>query len=135
MFSTPSLTTAFNEKPDQVSATAGGAEVTTLSAGATDAYATPAGSEPRWYAISAIIEGAPVLELNTVRAEASAGEPENRADGHHGHRLVGDADRGDAWRQRQPERRECQLVRDRNMARARRSPARGSVVRVPGIGL
>jgi hypothetical protein len=76
IFSTPTLTTAFSEKPDQVSSTPGGAKVTTLPASASAAYATPAGSEPRWYAISAIIEGAPVLELNTVRAVAAGGEPE-----------------------------------------------------------
>ncbi len=68
IFSAPQLTTAFNDKPDEVSNTPGGAKVTTLSASASDAYATPVGGEARWYAISAIIEGEPVLELNTVHA-------------------------------------------------------------------
>ncbi len=68
VFSAPQLTTAFNDKPDEVSSAPDGTKVTTLPASARDAYATPVGGEARWYAISAIIEGQPVLELNTVHA-------------------------------------------------------------------
>ena len=71
VFSTPSLTTAFQLEPDQISATPGGAKVTRLSAGATDAYETPAGSEPRWYAVSAVTGGHLELESSPM-VKASA---------------------------------------------------------------
>ncbi|MGO9490213.1 MAG: PKD domain-containing protein [Solirubrobacteraceae bacterium] len=73
VYSTPSLTTSFANEADPVAATPGGTTVTRLGPGATDAYADPAGSEARWYAVSAIVEGAPVLELNAVHAAKTPG--------------------------------------------------------------
>ncbi len=74
VYSTPSLTTAFANTPDHVSSAPGGASVTELGPGATDAYATGPGS--RWYAVTAIIEGQRQLELETVQATAAEGEGE-----------------------------------------------------------
>ena len=74
VYSTPSLTTAFANTPDHVSNAPGGATVTELGPGATDAYATGSGS--RWYAVSAIIEGQRQLELELVHATAAEGEGE-----------------------------------------------------------
>jgi hypothetical protein len=75
VFSTPKLTTAFNHAPDHVSATPGGTQVTTLPASATDAYVTGVGGEARWYAISAIVDGAPVLDHPVLEASPAPGAP------------------------------------------------------------
>ena len=73
VFSTPNLTTAFNKNPDLVSATPGGAQVKVLAVGATDAYVSGAGSEPRWYAISALVGKELVLDHPSVKAIPVAG--------------------------------------------------------------
>jgi PKD repeat protein len=62
VFSTPNLDTAFAETPDAASPTPTGTPSTSpIPATDTDAYLSPRGTSPRYYAVTSIVEGRPTL--------------------------------------------------------------------------
>ncbi|HEV3093511.1 MAG TPA: carboxypeptidase regulatory-like domain-containing protein [Solirubrobacteraceae bacterium] len=95
VFSTPNLTTPFQDSPDNVLDSNGNA-ATELPAGATDAYEPePAGSS-NYFAVSAIVDGVPTLETPVITASPGVAPPSTGGGGGGGTSGGGSAGAGAA---------------------------------------
>ncbi len=71
VFSTPTLETPFAQSPDEVAASEGGTPVTEIPAGDTSAYILKDTEERRFYGVSTLVHGEPILDHPVIHAQVT----------------------------------------------------------------